>query len=198
MSQYLINAINLPSGTLPTTPVVIKDNNLVGMFNTSDYKYSQYGIPELTYIYINGDTNNITSTEVIQAVENGYYPIIKVTSNSSSGGGGSVSFRETSAGYLPSDELYPGIWGFSYYFYEGNNPYAMFTCLQEFSAEQPKKVASLKTTKISPSLRGWTSAEKNDYLGTFTGYLVNNTGNWLITTDLFYGNTSGGGVIIEK
>ena len=199
MSQNLINAIDLPSGTLPTTPVVIKDNDLAGMFNTSDYKYSQYGIPELTYIYINGDNDNITSTEVIQFVENGYYPIIKVTSNSSSGGGASIAstgnLLKGNGTYYPSDELYPGIWGFSYYFYENDTPYAMFTCLQEFPEEQAR-ISSLKITTTSPSLREVSG--KNDYLGTFTGYLVDDDGSWLTTTDLFYGNTLGGGVIIEK
>lgn len=189
MSQYLINAIDLPSGTLPTTPVVIKDNDLAGIFNTSDYKYSQYGIPELTYKYIDGDTSNITSTEVIQFVENGYYPIIKVTSVSPSSKG-----VKSIPVYHPSDKLYPGIWGFSYYFYENNNPYAMFTCLQEFQEEpaQLTKATSLKTTMESPSLRE-RIPHKNDYLGTVTGYLVNSNGQWLTPRDLFYGNTSGGG-----
>lgn len=182
MSQYLINASDLPSGTLPTTPVVIKDNDLAGMFNTSDYKYYLYGIPELTHIYIDGNTNNITSTEVIQFVENGYYPIIKVTSDSpSSKGVKSIQVVH------PSDELYPGIWGFSYYFYEDNNPYAMFTCLQEFQ-EETARVSSLKTTVESSSLKE-ISNKKNDYLGTFTGYLVDNDGSWLTTTDLFSSNT---------
>lgn len=189
MSQYLINATDLPSGTLPTTPVVIKDNDLAGMFNYANYKYYQYGIPELTYIYIDGNTNNITSTEVIQFVENGYYPIIKVTSDSPSSKG--VKFILV---YHPSNKLYPGIWGFCYYFYKDNNPYAMFTCLQEFQEETGRstKVASLKTTIENPSLRE-TILHKNDYLGTVTGYLVNSDGQWLTTTDLFYGNTSGGG-----
>lgn len=192
MSQYLINAIDLPSGTLPTTPVVIKGNDLAGKFNVDDYQYPPYGIPELIYIYIDGDNNNITSAEVIQFVENGYYPIIKVGSNSSSSGGGSVALQSTS-NYLPSDKLYPGIWGFRYYFYENNIPYAMFTCLQEFSAETAR-VSSVKTTIESPSLRE-ASFRKNDYLGTFVGYLVNNDGRWLTTIQLFQNNIPGGGAI---
>jgi len=179
MSQYLINATDLPSGTLPTTPVVIKDNDLAGMFNYANYKYYQYGIPELSYVYIDGDTSNITSTEVIQFVENGYYPIIKVTSNSSSGG---TSYRF--AHYHPSDKLYPGIWGFSYYFYKNSIPYAMFHCLQSFETSSSSAVDNIQLRYISYPV--------TDYLGGLNAPVVDSTGNWYSTTDLFTKSSGGG------
>lgn len=180
MSQYLINATDLPSGTLPTTPVVIKDNDLAGKFNIDDYKYD-LGIPELTYIYIDGNTNNITSTEVIQFVENGYYPIIKVTSNSSS----SKGVKLIKPVDLPSDELYPGIWGFSYYFYKNSIPYAMFHCLQSFETSSSSAIDNIQLRRISYPV--------TDYLGGLNAPVVDNTGKWYSTIDLFLKNPSSGG-----
>lgn len=177
MSQNLINAIDLPSGTLPTTPVVIKDNNLAGMFNTSDYKYYGYGIPELKYRQFNGNDTVVKSTNIIQAVENGYYPIIIVSSE-----------QQTrvlpSGGEYPSSQLSPGIWGFSYYFYENNTPYAMFTCLQSFETLSSSAVDNIQLRVISYPV--------TDYLGRFNAPVVDSTGNWYSTTDLFTISSGGG------
>lgn len=178
MSQNLINAIDLPSGSLPTTPVVIKDNDLAGMFNTSDYKYYGYGIPELKYRQFNGNDTVVKSTNIIQAVENGYYPIIVVSSE-----------QQTrvlpSNGEYPSSELSPGIWGFSYYFYYNNEPMVMFTCLQAFNntaVSYKINNTQLKEILIAPT----------DYLGTFDAFVVNSTGYWNSTISLF--SKSSGGI----
>lgn len=188
MSQYLINAIDLPSGTLPTTPVVIKDNNLAGMFNVSDYKYYQYGIPELTYIKFNGNNTVVKSTDIIQAVENGYYPIIVISSNSSSSGGtqtkstNNLRFKPISDGEYPSNKLSPGIWGFSYYFYYNNEPMVIFKCLQAFETSGGGGNEQFRGLLYTPT----------DYLGKFGIPVVDSNGHWGLTTNLF---TKTGGTI---
>lgn len=178
MSQYLINASDLPSGTLPTTPVVIKDNDLAGMFNISDYKYYGYGIPELKYRQFNGNDTIVKSTDIIQAVENGYYPIIVISSVTEQ------TRVSPSSGEYPSSQLYPGIWGFSYYFYKNSIPYAMFQCLQSFETSSSSAVDNIQLRSISYPV--------TDYLGRLNAPVVNSTGNWYSTTDLFTISSGGG------
>lgn len=179
MSQYLINAIDLPSGTLPTTPVVIKDNDLAGLSNSSNYKYYQYGIPELTYIKFNGDNTIVKSTDIIQAVENGYYPIIVVSSSSSSASAQKSTdnlLKYAPNGEYPSVGLSPGVWGFSYYFYKNNELYAMFTCLQSFQTSNSSSIRGLRVQQIGIT----------DYLGNFiNAFCVDSDGYWYTTADLF-------------
>lgn len=199
MSQYLINASDLPSGTLPTTPVVIKDNDLAGMFNNFDYKYYQYGIPELSYRKFDGNNTIVKSTDIIQAVEDGYYPIIIVSSNSSSGGGTQIEstgnlLRRKNWMY-PSEFLSPGIWGFSYYFYDNNNgPMVIFTCLQQCGDDiivaKVNNNTQLKTA-YDPTLTT-PIATPTDYLGRFDIPIVTSTGYWYYTRDLFRPSSTGG------
>lgn len=184
MSQYLINATDLPSGTLPTTPVVIKDNDLAGMFNYANYKYYQYGIPELTYIKFNGNSTVVKSTNIIQAVENGYYPIIIVNSNSSPSDSGTqikstnnLRIKPVNDAQYPSSQLYPGIWGFSYYFYKNSIPYAMFQCLQSFKTSSSSAVDNIQLREISYRV--------TDYLGVLDAPVVDSIGNWYSTIELF-------------